>query len=248
MPRWWVLPSPLLSCPAPSSYCFGGDPAPCSPQHYTQVPEISKPPIWVKSRTPACSGFWGIVGPASEAISVHSRPRICESPMLPHCGPHGSGQGWLASALPLAPPKFDSWTCAPSVPTEPSADLHCSRVQGPVGIRVAPPLLGLRLLQADGREPRPHMSQPLRRSSRGSRPASGLTLCGFPLCDGGYRPAPRSGRTGLDGSRVYRGLSTWHLQALDSARTAGVRASGQAGDPGLSQGERAGQGGRKGTV
>lgn len=168
--------------------------------------------------------------------------------MSPHCGPHGSGQGWLASALPLAPPKFDSWTCAPGVPTKLSADLHCSRAQGPVGLRIAPPLLGLRLLQVEGREPRPHMSQPLRPSSRGSRPASGLTLCGFPLCDGGYRPAPCSGRTGLDGSRVYRGLSTWHLQALDLARTAGMRASGQAGDPGLSQGERTGQGGRKGMV
>lgn len=56
-------------------------------------------------------------------------PRLVKVPLSPHHGSCGSGQGRLSS--PSGSPKFSSWTGAPSVPTEPSADWHCPGAQGP---------------------------------------------------------------------------------------------------------------------
>lgn len=75
----------------------------------------------------------------------------------------------------------------------------------------------------------------------------GLLCVGLLCVTGVFGPVPHSRRTGLGGDSMYRDLSTWYLQALNSARTAGARASGQVGGPGLSRDEGPGHGGREGT-
>lgn len=196
--RQWVLPSPLFSHPAPSSCLFGGDPVTTrlNPRPRNVKTEPSLLPTRVRSRTDSCL-LW-LPGPQRQAAETWlwftPGPRLVKVPLSPHRGSWGSGRGRLSS--PSGSPKFSSWTGAPSVPTEPSADLHCPGARGPVGLRIAPQPLRLGLLQAEGGEPHLQAPQPCVWSEQVSGspfPGAGPASRPGPLSCG-RRPAPRNSR------------------------------------------------------
>lgn len=145
---------------------------------------------------------WAAAAGSEGAVWVPSRS---EFPCLPTVGSRASSQGRLSSP---SGSKFSSWTGAPSVPSEPSADQQCPGAQGPVGLRVAPPSLRLELLQAEGREPHPQAPQPCLWSEQVSRspfPGAGPTSRAGPLSRG-RRPDPwNSGDKQLVNNSVLAG-------------------------------------------